>query len=100
MARGRRTPTAIKKLQGTDQPCRLIDNEMGKYFDCIEIIKTKGYTCVSDKGAEYQRPEVGIANMALKNAMSIADKFGFNPASRTKISVPKKDTGDAFDKLG
>jgi len=75
-------------------------NEIGKYFECQEILKEKGYTTVSVKtGYEQQRPEVSIGNSALDKAIKLSDKFGFNPAARTKIEMPQKPKGGGLGEL-
>lgn len=149
MARGKRTPTKIKKITGTyrkdealdnelvvphikevELPSALINdyancewlkvtgilseldmlaetdtsillaycNEIGKYFSCVDLLKS-GLTVLAPSGYEQQRAEVGIANTSLANAIKLADKFGFNPAARTKIEMPKKKDTDGFDDL-
>jgi len=150
MARGKKTPTAIKKLKGTYRADESLDNEMevpkvdslevpsglndyakkewikqtgilsslgmlaetdtsillsycsemGKYFEMQDILNTKGYTSISVKtGYEQQRPEVSIGNSALSNAIKLSDKFGFNPAARTKIEMPVQKPKDELDSL-
>ena len=150
MARGKRTPTVIKKIKGTFQECRSPKNEMqppevkaeevnvglinnyandewlkvtriltnlgmlaetdtsvllaycneiGTYFQCCDILKKGGFTFSTPNGFEQQRPEVLIGNKALQNAIKLSDKFGFNPAARTKIEAPSKKDNDPFDEL-
>ncbi len=147
--RGKRTPTAIKKVKGTFQECRSPKNEMqppkasnelavglindyandewlkvtrilsnlgmlvetdtsvllaycneiGTYFQCCDILKKGGFTFATPNGFEQQRPEVLIGNKALQNAIKLSDKFGFNPAARTKIEAPAKQDKDPFDEI-
>ena len=150
MAKGKRTPTKIKELQGTREKSRELSNEMavpevesietpstllndyataewlkvtnilssigmlaetdtsillsycneiGKYFYCSEILKKGGYTFQTPNGFEQARPEVKMANDALSFAIKLSDKFGFNPAARTKIEMPQKKDKDIFDEL-
>ena len=40
-----------------------------------------------------------IGNTALSNAIKLSDKFGFNPAARTKIEMPKPKEKSGFDEL-
>ncbi|MCP4354377.1 MAG: phage terminase small subunit P27 family [Proteobacteria bacterium] len=147
--RGVKTPTKIKKLQGTNKPSRemanemmpkevdslepvnLINpfadgiwlkltrnlagigmlneidqellmaycNEMGVYFDCMDKVKAFGYVTVTPSNGEIVSNYMKVGNTALQNAIKLSDKFGFNPAARTKIEMPvqKKKTG--FDEL-
>jgi len=147
--RGKRTPTAIKKVKGTFQECRSPKNEMqppeasneltvglinnyatdewlkvtrilsnlgmlvetdtsvllaycneiGTYFACCDILKSGGFTFATPNGFEQQRPEVLIGNKALQNAIKLSDKFGFNPAARTKIEAPTKQDKDEFNEI-
>lgn len=147
--RGVKTPTKIKKLQGTNKPSRemanemmpkevdslepvnLINpfadgiwlkltrnlagigmlneidqellmaycNEMGVYFDCMDKVKAFGYVTTTPSNGEIVSNYMKVGNTALQNAIKLSDKFGFNPAARTKIEMPapKKKTG--FDEL-
>jgi P27 family predicted phage terminase small subunit len=74
-------------------------NEVGTYFQCYDILKKGGFTFSTPNGFEQQRPEVLIGNKALLNAIKLSDKFGFNPAARTKIEAPSKKDNDPFDDL-
>lgn len=74
-------------------------NEMGIYFDCMNHIKKSGYTTESKSNGEILSNYIKVGNQALQNAIKIGDKFGFNPAARTKISMGKKDESDIFDEL-
>ena len=151
MARGRRTPSAVQKLQGNyrererlenemelpnidaeniNLPSGLVNdlatkewlkqtrilselgmlaetdtslllsycNEMGTYFQCMEKVKEEGMVIVRGS-SEFISPHLKIGNTALANAIKLSDKFGFNPAARTKIEMPKKKSGDPFDNL-
>lgn len=59
----------------------------GRWVVAEKIIKGEGLTFVSDKGNVIQRPEVGIANTAMKNIVSFAREFGMTPSSRSNIKV-------------
>jgi P27 family predicted phage terminase small subunit len=74
-------------------------NEIGTYFQCCDILKSGGFTFATPNGFEQQRPEVLIGNKSLQNAIKLSDKFGFNPAARTKIEAPTKQDKDPFDEL-
>jgi P27 family predicted phage terminase small subunit len=74
-------------------------NEMGKYFECQEIIKEEGLTFHTPNGHIMPRPEASEGNKALANAIKLSDKFGFNPAARTKIEMPEKKPVDPFAEL-
>ena len=72
--------------------------EIGNYFDLKERIGDS-ITNVAPSGYEIVKPEVTEANKSLQNAIKLADKFGFNPAARTKIEMPVQKPKDAFDEL-
>ena len=68
-----------------------------RWVESEKLIRTYGYTYVTDKGNIVQRPEVGIANTALKEMVKIGKEFGLTPSSRSGIHVehPEK-TEDPF----
>lgn len=69
----------------------------GEFIEATKLAKAKGYTTVTDKGNVIQRPEVGLANTAMKLMVSIAREFGMTPSSRNNISVEKvEDQQDPF----
>jgi len=74
-------------------------NEMGKYFECIDVIKEGGLTFNTPNGHIMPRPEASEGNKALANAIKISNMFGFNPAARTKIEMPEKKAKDPFSEL-
>jgi len=150
MARGKKKPSHIKKLEGSYQPYRelgenemtpetvdklshdgLINtfadniwlklnrnlaaigmlneidqellmaycNEMGIYFHAMDVVKRTGYEQESNANGMIISNFMKIGNTALNNAIKLSDKFGFNPAARTKIEMPTKKKGDIFDDL-
>jgi len=74
-------------------------NEMGKYFECQEVIKSEGLIFTTPNGHLMPRPEASEGNKALANAIKLSDKFGFNPAARTKIEMPSQKPKDPFANL-
>ena len=74
-------------------------NEIGKYFECQEIIKDEGLIFTTPNGHLMPRPEASEGNKALANAIKLSDKFGFNPAARTKIEMPVQKPKDPFAEL-
>ena len=59
----------------------------GRWVEAEKLVKTKGLTATTDKGNVIQRPEVGIANTAMRDIVSFAKEFGMTPSSRSKIEV-------------
>lgn len=74
-------------------------NEMGTYFECIENVKKNGMTEDSKANGKIISNHMKIGNTALNNAIKLSDKFGFNPAARTKIEAPEKKDTDVFEDL-
>ena len=150
MARGKKTPTKIKKLKGTFRADESMDNEMlpeevdslnvegkllndfandiwiklnrnlaaigmlneidqellmsycnemGLYFDCMDKVKKEGMITLSPANGEIISNYLKIGNTALSNAIKLSDKFGFNPAARTKIEMPVQKPKDELDSL-
>ena len=69
-------------------------NEMGLYFDCMDKVKNQGYITMSPANGEIISNYLKIGNTALNNAIKLSDKFGFNPAARTKIEMPVQKPKD------
>ncbi|HQQ81926.1 MAG TPA: phage terminase small subunit P27 family [Cyclobacteriaceae bacterium] len=71
--------------------------------DCAEQIKKEGMTTTTtNKGGysyEVEHPAVNTMYKAIQVVTRIAGKFGFDPASRTKVAAPKKkeEVKDPFE---
>ena len=74
-------------------------NESGIYFQAMDDIKESGFYAYSKQNGKIVDASYSAANRALANMIKIADKFGFNPASRSKIEAPIKGNDDPFDDL-
>lgn len=84
-----RNLSAIGMLNEIDQELLMsYCNEMGIYFDCMEKVRVEGYISISPANGEIISNYMKIGNTALNNAIKLSDKFGFNPAARTKIEMP------------
>jgi P27 family predicted phage terminase small subunit len=60
------------------------------------ILKDKGLVTVSGNGSEVKRPEVSIANDAMKLVLKFASEFGLTPSSRARVKVEPKQQADPF----
>ena len=90
-----RNLSAIGMLNEVDQESLMAYcNNMGIYFDCIAKVKSQGYLMESPANGLIISNYMKIGNDALKIAMTLSDKFGFNPAARTKIEMPTKKPKD------
>jgi P27 family predicted phage terminase small subunit len=70
--------------------------ECGKYFELVERLKGE-ITFNTPNGHIAVLPEVTEANKALQNMIKMSSLFGFNPASRTKITMPEKPPKDILE---
>ena len=59
-----------------------------------------GLTCETEKGFPMQRPEVAIANNALKQLRTFMGEFGMTPSSRTRVrGIGVKPQPSRFEKF-
>lgn len=72
-----------------------------RWYRAEKLIKELGLTMSTDKGYVMQRPEVGIANSAMKQMLKFMTEFGMTPSARSSIeidmpaeSATKKDPWD------
>ncbi len=81
----------------------LLCDNLGRYVECQRFLRDNGltYDFVTKMGVEMplQRPEVGIAGAALTQALRLMDRFGLNPAYRTKLKVEAENPEEPLDKL-
>lgn len=81
----------------------LLCDALGVFVECRRVIRDEGmtYQFTTKAGVEMpvQRPEVGIASAALSQAMRLMDRFGLNPAYRTKLKVEAEDEESGLDAL-
>lgn len=73
-----------------------------RWWEAERAIKAHGLTQVTESGYVAQRPEVGIANSALKQMRAYLSEFGLSPASRSRIDAPTapEKPRNAFAELG
>lgn len=69
----------------------------GRWIEAEGFIRTDGLTQTTPNGFIIPSPYVGIANKAVEQMGKFAAQFGFTPASRARISVPKDDDEDPFE---
>ena len=70
------------------------------WAEATEAIQKYGTMVKSPSGYPIQSPYVSIANRQAEIMMRIASEFGFTPASRSRISMPKPNEPDLFADLG
>lgn len=58
-----------------------------EFFAARAEIEKSGIVAMSDKGAEYQHPAVGIKNKAIQRIKQLGGEFGMSPASRVGLTV-------------
>jgi P27 family predicted phage terminase small subunit len=66
-----------------------------EFFAARAEIEKSGIVAMSDKGAEYQHPAVGIKNKAIQRIKQLGGEFGMSPASRVGLTVnnPNRPSG-------
>lgn len=65
------------------------------YLKARKTVEEEGITVISEKGAVYQHPAVGIANRAWERVMRACREFGLTPASRAGLKIePAKKVDD------
>lgn len=76
-------------------------NEVGLYFDAIDILRIKGTTVLYEKSNyENVSPHFTIKTKSFEIAYKLAKEFGLTPLARTKIEVEKKkDDKDSMSEL-
>ena len=67
------------------------------WAEATEAIQKYGTMVKSPSGYPIQSPYVSIANRQAEIMMRIASEFGFTPASRSRIAVPRPLEPTLFD---
>ena len=67
------------------------------WSEAITSVRKFGTIVKSPSGYPIQSPYVSIANRQVEIMLRIASEFGFTPASRSRISVPREPVPTLFD---
>jgi len=67
------------------------------WAEAVEAIQQYGAMIKSPNGYPVQSPYIAIANRQAEIMLRISSEFGFTPASRGRISVPKLKEPTLFD---
>ena len=70
------------------------------WSEATEAIQKFGTMVKSPSGYPIQSPYVSIANRQAELMMRISSEFGFTPASRSRIAVPRSTEPTLFDRPG
>lgn len=70
-----------------------------QFHDASQIIAQQGMVAVSEKGAEYQHPAVGIANKARDAIAKLGAKFGMTPSDRAGLKPTGRTVDDELSEL-
>lgn len=77
--------------------------ELATYWNCQRVLDEQGrvYEVTTKSGGVLlmPRPEVGMANAALANIIRLSDRFGLNPAYRSKVKVEPPPVDDPLEEL-
>jgi P27 family predicted phage terminase small subunit len=65
--------------------------------ETMKVLRSQGRTYETDTGYIRARPEVGMANEALRQLKAFAAEFGLTPSSRGRLSLPEVQGEDPFD---
>jgi P27 family predicted phage terminase small subunit len=81
----------IDMLHGIDsQSLAAYCREMAMYHKCMDIVDKQGAVIPFENGRQEMtqiNPAYKAAKIAFDNAMKVADKFGFNPSSRSHLNL-------------
>lgn len=58
-----------------------------RWYRAEKLLEEHGLVMITPQGFEMQRPEVGIANGAMKQMHKFMVEFGMTPAARSRINV-------------
>ena len=64
-----------------------------------ENVEKDGYTRLTAKGFAHANPEVTMATQHMKQALHLAEKFGFTPASQSRIAIVPEPVGENIDPI-
>lgn len=71
-----------------------------QWKEAMEALRDSGLTFKTESGYVQQRPEVAIANSALKAMRAFMTEFGMTPSSRSRVHVPGKgEEADPFEEF-
>lgn len=65
-----------------------------RWIEAEKLIRTYGYTSITDKGNIVQRPEVSIANKAMDAMIKYGKEFGLTPSSRTNLHIENPEEAE------
>lgn len=93
----------IDMLHGIDlQSLAAYCREMAMYHQCMEMVEKDGAVIPFENGKQEMmqiNPAYKAAKIAFDNAMKVADKFGFNPSSRSQLSIKAAQPDSPIMKL-
>lgn len=73
--------------------------QYARWREATLLLREGGLSYMTSTGNLRERPEVGIANEALKNMRMLLTEFGMTPASRSRISVAPPPAPDPFEEF-
>ena len=66
-------------------------------INAYKAVRKEGLCSLNDKGVPIRNPSTTLLREAMDQVYKHSQQFGFSPASRSRISAPKKDGGDELD---
>ena len=89
--------------QADEDALALLCQELATYVELQRFLRQHGRTYeVETKTGSLMlmpRPEVGMANAAWSNAVKLMDRFGLNPAYRSKLKADVEQDVDPLEEL-
>lgn len=73
--------------------------QYARWREATMLLREIGLSYETSTGNLRERPEVGVANEALKNMRMLLTEFGMTPASRSRISVAPPPAPDPFEEF-
>jgi P27 family predicted phage terminase small subunit len=67
------------------------------WSEAITALRKYGTMVKSPSGYPMQSPYLSVANRQAEIMMRIGSEFGFTPASRSRIEIPRESEPDLFD---
>jgi P27 family predicted phage terminase small subunit len=73
--------------------------QYARWREATLLLREVGLSYETSTGFLRERPEVGVADKALKNMRMLLTEFGMTPASRSRISVAPPPAPDPFEEF-
>ena len=69
----------------------LLCDAVAHYINRRKAVEQSGWTSVSEKGGEYQHPNVGAMNKAREAVVKLLREFGMSPSARAGLAIANRE---------